>query len=246
MRSVIALLLAVVICVTPVLAGGQSNSMTVHMQTGMEETLKPQNADYVYKGSGSVANQSGNANANEPFMAQKTVKTNLSSESSFGENMRMVIRQEQQALDHELSGAPKAHQEVLQNQNRVRLAIQAILAAGAGEEGANGQISIIAEELNNSVYTTIMAEERVRERNQIVSFFTGGDHESAEEILRQVEENRIRVEELKQLIQQYDFSDDVAAVLQEQIINIEVEQNRLRVISEEKIQNNGIFGFFFQ
>lgn len=247
MRRLIALLFAAVVCMTPVMAAGDGNSLQVHMQTGVKETPKSHGEDAVAGGTGGkMLNQSGSAVINESLMGQGPGKTSDSSLSSSGQRIGMALQQEQQALDDELSAVSQAQQEVLQNQNRVRLAVQVLFAA-CNEDGEIGrQISSIADELNNSVRTTIMAEERIRERNLFVRFFAGGDQEAAGELIRQVEENRIRLEELRQLVQQGGFDGDVISILQEQVMNIEAEQNRLRTLAEEENQNRGIFGFIFQ
>jgi hypothetical protein len=112
-----------------------------------------------------------------------------------------------------------------------------------GDIGRN--VSQIAREFNNSVQATIRAEERIQTRNWLVRFFVGGDREAAEDIEQEVNRNRQRIQELKQLREECDCDEEVRNMLQEQIQNMEQEQNRLQQSAQNEKKDKGIFGWLF-
>ncbi|MCK5122850.1 MAG: hypothetical protein KAQ87_01740 [Candidatus Pacebacteria bacterium] len=170
------------------------------------------------------------------------------------EQLKTMIKNKKQEMDQEVQGMEdEKQQKVYQNQNKVREAVHALLAAedllAAGEstEGKDigHQVSAIAREFNNSVDKTIPAEEKIQKRNRVVAFFFGGDEEAAEDILEETNKNKERSEQLKQLKEQCDCDEGVRNIIQEQIQNIEQEQNRLEQVAQKEKSNKGIFGWLF-
>ena len=92
------------------------------------------------------------------------------------------------------------------------------LAGGIGKN-----VSAIAKNFNNSVQATINAEAKIEKRSGFARFFAGGDHDAAEAIEAEVEQNKLRIQELKQLKR------DVARIL-----TVIKEKELLEKISKDK------------
>jgi len=112
--------------------------------------------------------------------------------------------------------------------------------------GIGPQVSEIAREFNNSVQATIRAKERIQSRNRIIRFFAGGDEEAAQEIEEQVIQNRERIRQLQQLALQCECEEEVRALLQEQIQNMEQEQTRLQQLAQNEKKVKGLFGWLWK
>jgi len=157
--------------------------------------------------------------------------------------LRVMIQEREREMEQEMANLGEVQQEIYRNQNRVRLAVHSLLAMENLTGGIGRNVSQIAREFNNSVQATIRAEERIQTRRGILRFFVGGDGEAAEEIEQEVNRNRERIQQLTQLRQQCNCSEEVQAMLQEKIQAMEQEQNRLQQLSQNEKQNRGIFGW---
>ncbi len=135
---------------------------------------------------------------------------------------------------------------ISRNQNRIRLAVHALLAMENITGGIGPQVSEIAREFNNSMQATIKSEEKIQARNQIVRFFAGGDYKAAQEIEQEINQSRVKVQELKRLREECNCTDEVKAMMQEQIQNMEQEQSRLSELAEQEKQNKGLFGWLWK
>ena len=158
--------------------------------------------------------------------------------------LSQMIQQMRQEMNQEIQELETIKQNVYQNQNQVRLAVHSMFAMEdlVGEIGP--QIREIARDFNNSVQTTIKAEEKTQKRNWFMRFLFGGDEEAAEEIEQEVNTNRKRIQSLKQLKE--NCEKPVKTILQKQIQNIEQEQNRLQQLAQEEKQNKGILGWIWK
>ena len=172
------------------------------------------------------------------------------------EQLKAMIANKKQEMDQEVQGMKdEKQQKVYQNQNKVREAVHALLAAEdllTTEESTKGngkgigpEVSAIAREFNNSVDKTIPAEEKIQKRNRVVEFFFGGDEEAAEDILEETNKNKVKVQQLKNLYQECDCDEEVKNIIQEQIQNLEQEQIRLEEVAQKEKSNKGLFGWLF-
>jgi len=157
--------------------------------------------------------------------------------------LRTMIQEKQQEMNQEVQSFGEKQQKVYQNQNEVRLAVHSLLTMENLVGGIGPQVSQIAKDFDNSVQATIQAEERIQNRNMIVRFFAGGDQETAGEIEREVNRNKLRVQQLKQLREQCDCDEEIKNMFQGQIQNMEQEQNRLQQLAEKEKQAKGIWGW---
>lgn len=160
--------------------------------------------------------------------------------------LREMVQERNQEMINEINASRGVLKNVYQNQNRVRLAVHTLLAAENLTGGIGRNISQIAREFNNSVQATIRAEERIETRNMLLRFFLGGDEGAAQEMEQEVNQNRVRIQQLKQLMEECDCDDEVKAMLQEQIQNMEQEQNRLQELAQNEKQSKGIFGWLWK
>ena len=127
------------------------------------------------------------------------------------------------------------------DQNRVRLAVHALLAAENRTGGIGRDISAVAREFNDSVRMTLAAEERIQARHGFMRFLFGGDGDAARLIADEAQRNRERVTELRQSIGNCTCDEETRAMLREQVRTIEQEQDRLSALAEEELQHRGLF-----
>ena len=177
---------------------------------------------------------------------QEQVQTPEREQSKDVEKLKQMIQQRKQEMEQELIGLENKQGKVYQNQNTVRLAVHALLAMENLSGGIGKQVSEIARGFNNSVQSTINAEEKIERRGGIARFFTGGDSDAAEEIEQEVVKNQEKIKELKQLKEQCECDDEVKAVMQEQIQNMGLEQARLKELAEGERKSKGLFGWLWK
>ena len=181
-----------------------------------------------------LGNQQGEQNK---VMAQNT------------EEVKQQIQERKQEMNRELESMPEEKQKVYRNQNVVREAVHNLLGMRdlLNQKGGIGQnVSEIAREFNNSVQSTIIAEEKIDKRSVILRILVGGDEESAEEIEQEVTSNKERIQELKRLKEQIREDEELKQVLQEQIQQMEQEQNRLQELAQKEKKSKGLFGWLFK
>jgi hypothetical protein len=163
-----------------------------------------------------------------------------------GTLLRQQIRDREHQLDQERNQSQMQNAETIANQNRVRLAVHAFLLAKDELGGIGQNVSAIAQEFNNSVQATTRAEERIRTRNAIVRFFTGGDEGAAGEIEQEVIQNRNRIQQMEQLVNECGCDEEIRAILREQLQNMTEEQERLSNLAHGERADRGLFGWLWK
>lgn len=158
--------------------------------------------------------------------------------------LKAKMQEKEQEMNQETQQLQEKQQKVYQNQNQVRLAVHSLLGMEDLVGGIGPQVSQVAQDFNNSVQATIRAEEKIQNRNRIVRFFAGGDREAAGEIEQEVNRNRERIQQLRQLKEQCDCDNEVQAIFQEQIMNMEQEQNRLDQLAQNEKEYQWVLGRF--
>ena len=157
--------------------------------------------------------------------------------------VKEIVQEKNQEMIQEMAQMGELQQKVYQNQNQVRKAVHALLAAEDLVEGIGPQVSQIAREFNNSVQATVKAEEKIQQRNAFTRFFLGGENEAAEEVLQEVERNKERIQELSQLKESCECDQEVKAMVEEQIQKMEQEQERLQQLADGETKAKGILGW---
>ena len=162
------------------------------------------------------------------------------------DELKQSMQQKQQQLNSESQGLGEKKQQMMQNQNQVRVAAQTLsqMENMMGEIGK--QVSEIAKNFDNSVQATIKAEEKIQTRSGFARFFVGGDKKAAEDLESEVTPNQQRIQELKQLKEQADCDEEVKAMMQEQIQNMEQEQQRLQELAQKEKKSKGLFGWLWK
>lgn len=189
-----------------------------------------------------VEQETQNVGENTTLQIQQREEVRVRNASELHE----MVEERERAMNQEIQALEDYQQLVYQNQNRVRLAVQSLLAAEELVGDVGTQVSQIAEEIKASVQATIQAEERIQSRNSVIKFFAGGDEEAAEEIEQQVIQNQERIRELQQLVAGGDCDDEVRAMLQEQLQNMEQEQTRLEQLARDEMADKGLFGWLWK
>ncbi|MGB2762440.1 MAG: hypothetical protein WBC21_02765 [Minisyncoccales bacterium] len=157
--------------------------------------------------------------------------------------VKQSVQQRQQEMNQEMQGLSNVQQKVYQNQNKVREAVHALLSLEDLATGIGPQVSQIAREFNNSVQATILAEEKIQKRNAFVRFFMGGEKNAAADMEQELNQNQQRIQELNQLREECACGEEVKAMMQEQVHNMEQEQERLQQLIDREKGANGVFGW---
>lgn len=185
----------------------------------------------------------GNGNAGE---TGEGVQTQTQQRAQEIEQVQTMLQQRQQEMEQEMQGMGSGEQNAYQNQNQARLAVHAMLAMEDMVGNMGSTVSTVARQFNNSIQVTLKAEEKIQSRSGIVRFFAGGDNNAAEEINQQVIQNRNRIQELEQNMENCDCDEQVRVMLQEHIQSMEQEQNRLQQLAQSEKENKGLFGWIWK
>jgi len=231
MKKIIILSSVLILSASMVLAvGPQGNEQQIQnsQDTGQSQQVK-------------VEQQTQNRGEEQNLMIQE--RTQLEVQKI--DEVEQSVQQKKREMNQEIQQMGKSLQSVYQNQNEVRLAVHSLLAMKDTLGGIGPQVSEIATEFNNSVQSTIEAEEKIQTKNRLVKFFTGGDKEAAGKIEQEVNRNQERIQQLTQLKEQCECGDEVKAMFQEQITNMEQEQNRLQQVAQIEKRTKGVFGWLF-
>lgn len=162
------------------------------------------------------------------------------------ERIRVMVQQRQQEMNREMQKLNANEQKMYQNYNQVRMVVHTLLEMENLTGGIGRNISAIAREFNNSIQATMRMENKIQTRSGIAKFFFGGDSEAAKEIESQVNQNRLRIRELSQNMENCQCDEQVRAMLQEQIQNMEQEQTRLQQLAQKEKSNKGLFGWIWK
>jgi len=186
-----------------------------------------------------------NAGEDQQIRTEERVQAEVQQKAGNVTEAREAIQQRVQQLEGETQTMKGTEKEVYENQNQVRSAVFGLLAMEELAGGIGQEISQIAKEINNSVQSTLSAEEKIRGRSALVRLFVGGEKEAAQEIRQEVNLNQERIQELKQLKEDCgDCSEEAKILMAEQIQNIEQEQERLQQLAEKEEKSVGVFGWF--
>lgn len=162
------------------------------------------------------------------------------------QEIRGEIAQMKEQLQKQAEGAGEKVHKRVKNQNEVRVAVHALKALGNVSGGIGPQVSEIARNFENLQQASIKNEEKIEERGGLSRFFAGGDHEAAKEMQQIVQQNREKIQELKQLKESCDCTQEVKEMMQEQIQVMEQEQERLQQKANNEIKSKGLLGWIWK
>ena len=163
---------------------------------------------------------------------------------SFGE-LEQSIERRKQELEREVASTTSDTKDILENVNQVRLAVHALLASKDMLGGIGRQVSQIAQQMNDSVATTTIAESKIQSRGFFSRLLFGGDSTAAETISEEAVKNQGYVQKLTGLLDQVNVPADVQATLEAQIDALQAEQARLQDLAEKEKGRWGIFSWRF-
>lgn len=189
--------------------------------------------------------QTQNQGENQQLMIQERVQ--ISEQERIG--LQATIRQMQEEMNRQQVGLSRENPKqaaVLKNQNKVGLAVHALLAMEGYTGGIGKDVSTVAKDFNNSLQATIQAEEQIENKGAISRLFTGGSQEAAKVLEGEVTQNQIRIQELKQLKEQCQCDEEVKAMMQEQIQSMEQEQVRLQALADKEQRSKGLIGWMWK
>jgi len=224
-----------------VTAQGQGSGQQIQVEVQSQTQNQGEEQNLMNQENTQTQNQNGQQNQVGNNNQEKTV-----TRATNATQLKQMVQERVQEMNQEMQQLSEGEQRVYQNQNRVRGAVHALLGMEDLVGGIGPQVSAIAKEFNNSVQATIQAEEKIQTRSAFARFFMGGDKKIAEELNQEVNQNRERIQELKQLYGDCNCASEVKTMLQEQIQNMEQEQNRLGELVQNEEKSNGIFGWIFQ
>lgn len=246
-RLIIALVVLALISPVVLAQGNGRNA------SDAEPTLYGNGSDMVIApnpNAGNNASDNGTANQqetrNQGNDTALTVRERLRARVENASQLRERINNLEEEYGQEIKNYGQAKKLVFQNQNKVRVAVHALLGAENLTGGIGRNVSEIARQFNNSVEATTQAEEKIHARDWFSRFFFGGDEVAAGEIESELEQNRLRLQNLTGLMEGCECSEEVKAMLQEQIQNLEQEQTRLRELAQAEKQNKGLFGWMWK
>jgi hypothetical protein len=160
--------------------------------------------------------------------------------------LKIKLKEKMNETELEIHSAGIKDQQVIQNQTSLLAGIQALQLVNelAAEYGSN--ITEIEAGLEDSLNATTLAEVRIKDRNQVIRFFTGGDDAAARQIEREIDRNQDRIQEMQQLIDQCNCSQELKDVLHDQIREMEQEQDRLRDLAQNELEDKGLIGWIWK
>lgn len=189
---------------------------------------------------GQVVNQQ---TQNEGQESQIRVQQEVQEKIKTVEQLRQQVQERAQEMEQEMVNYKEEAQNVLKNQNPVRLAVHSLLAMEDMVGGIGQQVSEIAKEFNNSIQSTLAAEEKIESRGFMAKLFFGGDREAANQLQEEAQKNMERIRELVQLQSQVQLKQEVKNQLQEEIQTLQQEQVRLQSLVQNELSQSGVFGW---
>ena len=160
--------------------------------------------------------------------------------------LNTMQEQNQRILNLELENLNEDEKTIYENQNKIKQASYSLLSMEYLLPSVGIIVSDIAIQLNNSVQTTIILEKEIISRNSVLRFLVGSDIHSIGELESNLNANKERISELKDLNSRCGCSSEIQKIFTEQIEIIESEQNRLQEIINSEKSSTGLFGSIFR
>ena len=235
MKNAILVGLVLLILITPAFAAGPQGG--VHEPgTGLEDPELKETGQGTGQGLTDTENIDSSAQG-----AQKGTRNVVQAQNA--QQVRAMIQEHKEEMLGLQQQMKTAEKTANQNQNEVRSAVHALLAMEDLTGGIGPQVSEVAREYDNSIMSTLDAEEKIQSKGGFSRLLFGGDVEAAEELETEVTQNQNRIQQLQQLHEQCDCDEETKQLIQEQIQTMEQEQTRLRELAQEEKSHKGWFGW---
>ncbi|TAJ44895.1 hypothetical protein CUJ86_06325 [Methanofollis fontis] len=120
-----------------------------------------------------------------------------------------------------------------------------VLSISGNVTGSSGpELTRLGTELNTSFAAAYGAEQKIKSQNSLMRILYGGDQEAAGLLIQHADQNQQQIQVMEQLITNCsDCDPQVRQVLQDQVLVLSQEQNRLAVLGREEQANKGLFGW---
>ncbi|PIN92730.1 hypothetical protein COU61_01270 [Candidatus Pacearchaeota archaeon CG10_big_fil_rev_8_21_14_0_10_35_13] len=184
--------------------------------------------------------------AYEQELLDKT-RTRIENKIDNANQLRERIREREQELKEQIKDFKEEKKTMIENQNRVRVAVHALLSMEGLVGGIGKNVSEIAREFNNSEQAIIRAEERIETRSKFKRFFAGGNEEAGKELKNHAEKYQERIDSLEELKNQcIDCDAETIIVLDEQLELLKAEKVRIELRAETETKTKGLFGWLWK
>lgn len=183
---------------------------------------------------------SSSEKADEQEVELETGDNEVDSTSSLAKS----IHDREDQLNSEASSTQNNNeQEALNNHDQMRLAVHALLSSKNLLGGIGPEVSVLAQNLNNSVTSTLSEEVKIQSRGWLTKLFFGGDKQDSTNLMGQVNQNQETIQKLNQIIASCgSCSQDVKTLLQNRLTLATDEQTHLEALAKDAQQSRGIFG----
>jgi hypothetical protein len=161
------------------------------------------------------------------------------------EHLRLLIREREQEMLRTATTGDGAAQEQVRNENRVRTAVHALLAAEDLIGPMGQQVRLVAHTMGTEHDRAVEEEGAINGRGFFARFFFGGDREHAGELAEIATTLRARIEELRELLDDQAVPAEVRAELQTQLENALRELDRIETRANEELTRWGLFSWRF-
>ncbi len=111
--------------------------------------------------------------------------------------------------------------------------------------GIGSRVRIIAQEQNSAMERIVSLFEKMDKRNSVLKFLIGSDYKQIKEAKRELEQNRLRIQQLNQIANQLQNEED-KAMLQEQIQLLEEENTSLEEMLNQEGRRFSLFGWLIK
>lgn len=161
------------------------------------------------------------------------------------DDLNQKIKNRRQELEDEEENMMPKFKNVVKNANSVRIAVHTLLASKELLGGIGSQVSDIAREMNDSIATTTNAEAKIQSRGFFARLLFGGDSAAADMISETVARNQQHIDDLMKILGETNVSEDIQAILKEQIVAIQDAQTRLQDLAQKEQKTWGLFSWRF-
>lgn len=158
--------------------------------------------------------------------------------------LNQMVQNREREMNREMASTT-SNQNVIRNMNQVRLAVYTLLSSENLLQGIGPEVSNIAKQINSTNEIIANAEENIQSRGLLGRLFFGGDKANSSIIEAQVNQNKIQLQKLEELMAQAQVSLEVKATIREQIQVITEEQTRLLNLINGEYKRWGIFSWRF-
>mgnify|MGYP001585960321 CR=1 FL=1 len=160
--------------------------------------------------------------------------------------LREAIKGQREVLKEAVKEEKEKIRGMKEKQNEVRLAVQTLLASENLTGGIGKEVSAIAKDFDNSAKETESVEEKIMNRGRFMKVLFGGDRKDAELIRNKLQTREEKIQQLEELVNTCNCTDDVKVLLQEQIQIMKQEQERLKTVADNEGSSTGLLGWMFK